>query len=68
MSLSLAPSLSLSVVVGVYSETSCFLPIKGAGGLLQHNPPTSPSPTVQSVFTLPPFFCNVCSICNFSSF
>lgn len=26
-------------MAGVYSETSCFLPIKGVGGLLQHNPP-----------------------------
>lgn len=38
-------------MVGVYSETSCFLPIKGAGGLLQHNPPTPP-----------PLLCNLSSL------
>lgn len=48
------------LVAGVYSETSCFLPIKWVGGLLQHNPlPALPS--------FPPLSRDVCSICNSST-
>lgn len=40
-------------MAGVYSETSCFLPIKGVGGLLQHNPlPALASFPLCSVSTL----------------
>lgn len=41
------------LVAAVYSETSCFLPIKWVGGLLQHNPlPGLPSFPPCSVSTL----------------
>lgn len=61
----------LSLVAGVYSETSCFLPIKGAGDCFSTIPPGPPSPpSLCSIclHSLLPFFCNVCSTCNSWSF